>query len=137
VLHALNLTPPRSGADRTAFEALALPGAEAPLFRTLSPALAEFTDAELAQTQCDALYQPYIERQKTEAAALRKDEGVLIPEGFDFAALPGISNELRLKLTATQPRSLAQARQIEGMTPACTVLLLAHLRKRGKDRHVA
>ena len=137
VLQGLGLTPPRSGADRTAFEALALPGADALRFRDLSPELGQYTDAEFAQVQCDALYQPYIERQKNEAAALRKDEGIAIPEGFDFAALPGISNELRLKLTAAQPRTLAQARQIEGMTPACIVLLLAHLRKRGTKRHVA
>jgi tRNA uridine 5-carboxymethylaminomethyl modification enzyme len=137
MLLSLGLTPPRSGADRSAFEALALPGAEAAKFRTLSPDLAEYSDAELAQAQCDALYQPYIERQKAEAASLRKDEGIAIPADFDFNALPGVSNELRAKLCAARPQSLAQARQIEGMTPACTVLLLAHLRKRGGSRHVA
>jgi tRNA uridine 5-carboxymethylaminomethyl modification enzyme len=136
-LLSMGLTPPRSGADRTAFEALALPGAEAGKFRNLSPALSEFTQAEFLQAQCDALYQPYIERQKTEAATLRKDEAIAIPADFDFNDLPGVSNELRGKLCAVRPRTLAQARQIEGMTPACTVLLLAHLRKRGRAQHVA
>ena len=61
--------------------------------------------------------------------AFRKDEGVAIPVDFDFAAISGLSAEVRQKLEALRPVTLAQAARMEGMTPAALMLLLAHLRK--------
>ena len=81
------------------------------------------------QLQRDSLYRVYQERQSREAAALRRDEGVAIPEGFRFFGVPGLSAELSGKLEVARPRTLAQASKIEGMTPAALVLLAARLRK--------
>ena len=61
--------------------------------------------------------------------AFRKDEGVAIPVDFDFATISGLSAEVRQKLEALRPVTLAQAARMEGMTPAALMLLLAHLRK--------
>ncbi|MGH6802579.1 MAG: tRNA uridine-5-carboxymethylaminomethyl(34) synthesis enzyme MnmG, partial [Methyloceanibacter sp.] len=61
----------------------------------------------------------------------RKDEGIAIPSEFAFAALPGLSTELRQKLERHRPASLGQAARLDGMTPAALMLLLAHL-KRGQ-----
>ena len=44
-------------------------------------------------------------------------------------ALAGLSAEVRQKLEALRPATLAQAGRMEGMTPAALMLLLAHLRK--------
>ena len=52
-----------------------------------------------------------------------------IPPDFAYAGLSGLSAELRQKLEALRPASLAQAARMEGMTPAALMLLLAHLRK--------
>jgi tRNA uridine 5-carboxymethylaminomethyl modification enzyme len=82
-----------------------------------------------AQLQRDSLYKVYQERQSREAAALRRDEGVSIPDGFRFAGVPGLSAELSVKLEVARPNTLAQASKIEGMTPAALVLLAARLRK--------
>jgi tRNA uridine 5-carboxymethylaminomethyl modification enzyme len=46
-----------------------------------------------------------------------------------FAALPGLSTELRQKLERHRPASLGQAARLDGMTPAALMLLLAHLKK--------
>jgi tRNA uridine 5-carboxymethylaminomethyl modification enzyme len=46
-----------------------------------------------------------------------------------FAALPGLSTELRHKLERHRPASLGQAARLDGMTPAALMLLLAHLKK--------
>ena len=61
--------------------------------------------------------------------ALRKEESVRIPAGFDYAGLPSLSAEVRQKLEGLRPATLAQASRMEGMTPAALMLLLAHLRK--------
>ena len=56
-----------------------------------------------------------------------------IPADFDYADVPSLSAEVRQKLEALRPATLAQAARMEGMTPAALMLLLAHLR-RGPER---
>jgi tRNA uridine 5-carboxymethylaminomethyl modification enzyme len=73
---------------------------------------------------------PYIERQAADVDALRRDEAVAIPSGFDFATLPGLSAELGQKLAHHRPETLAQAAAIEGMTPAALMLILGRLKAR-------
>jgi tRNA uridine 5-carboxymethylaminomethyl modification enzyme len=97
----------------------------------LWPELAALDGAVLAQLAIDAHYAVYVERQRADIAALRRDEGVAIPDGFDYNAIPGLSIELRQKLAAQRPATLAQAQALEGMTPAAATLLLALLRRGG------
>lgn len=87
-----------------------------------------------AQAKIEATYANYIERQKRDVEALKKDEGIEIPTGFDFARLSGLSNELMAKLARVQPATLGHAARIEGMTPAALTLLLAALRKGERRR---
>jgi tRNA uridine 5-carboxymethylaminomethyl modification enzyme len=53
-----------------------------------------------------------------------------LPEGFDFAVVAGLSNEVRQKLVQVRPATLGQAARIPGITPAAISLLLVHLKKR-------
>jgi tRNA uridine 5-carboxymethylaminomethyl modification enzyme len=64
-----------------------------------------------------------------DVAAFRKDEAISIPADFAYDGLPGLSNELRQKLSRTRPASLGQAARLDGMTPAALMLLLAHVKK--------
>ncbi|MNF12603.1 tRNA uridine 5-carboxymethylaminomethyl modification enzyme MnmG [compost metagenome] len=59
---------------------------------------------------------------------LRKEEGVKIPPLFDYDTISGLSNELKSKLNAHRPDSLAAASRIEGMTPAALTLILSVLK---------
>jgi tRNA uridine 5-carboxymethylaminomethyl modification enzyme len=138
MLRGLSLTPSeagrqgldvnRDGRRRSAFDLLALPGVDIarlagiwPQIGTLSPAIAE-------QVAVDARYSAYVERQDLDVAALRKDEALSIPAGFDYAALPGLSTEVRQKLDTHRPSTLAQAARIDGITPAALLILLAQLK---------
>ena len=58
-----------------------------------------------------------------------RDEAVEIPADFEYGVLSGLSGELTAKLERVQPRTLAQAGRIEGMTPAALTLILSRLRK--------
>lgn len=80
----------------------------------------------LDQLTTEALYAPYMERAQKHQKAQEKNRQARIPDDFDFSSIPGLSRELQEKLVRLRPRTLAEANDIEGMTPAALALL--HLR---------
>ena len=92
-------------------------------------------DAQVAeQVEIGVKYAGYVERQREEIDRQRRHEDTAIPAGFEYAAVRGLSAEVRQKLEQVQPSSLGQAQRIAGMTPAAISLLLVHLerQRRGK-----
>ncbi|MGE3065499.1 MAG: FAD-dependent oxidoreductase, partial [Hyphomicrobiaceae bacterium] len=133
--HGLELN--RDGRRRTAMELLALPGIGLERLAGIWPELAAIDGALAPQIEVDARYAPYVARQDADVAALRKDEALQIPQGFCYKSIAGLSAELRQKLEARRPSSLAQAGRIDGMTPAALMLLLAHLKRAANHRATA
>lgn len=78
----------------------------------------------------DALYEPYVERQRSEVAARALDRLRAVPLNFDFASVPGLSSEMIEKFTATRPETLDQASRVRGVTPAALAALHFQLVKR-------
>jgi tRNA uridine 5-carboxymethylaminomethyl modification enzyme len=88
-------------------------------------------DAEaIEQIEVGVRYAGYLQRQQEEIARQRRSETTAIPEGFDYAAVGGLSAEVRQKLGQVRPESLGQAMRIPGVTPAAISLLLVHLKRR-------
>lgn len=81
------------------------------------------------QVEILAKYAGYIDRQADEIARVRNSENTALPDGFDYAAVKGLSNELRQKLETVRPATIGQASRIPGMTPAAISLLLVYLKK--------
>ncbi|MEO0691418.1 MAG: tRNA uridine-5-carboxymethylaminomethyl(34) synthesis enzyme MnmG [Pseudomonadota bacterium] len=125
--HGIRLS--KDGTKRTAFELLALPDVSVDTVTRLDPALGDIAPDVLEQLARDALYANYIARQERDVEALARDEAHVIPEGFDYTLLSGLSSEIIAKLTAARPQTLAQAGRIEGVTPAALTLILAKLRQ--------
>jgi tRNA uridine 5-carboxymethylaminomethyl modification enzyme len=98
----------------------------------LRPELAAYDPDALEQVACDALYSHYVRRQDDEIARMQRDEAVVIPAELDYGTIDGLSSELKGKLEASRPETLAQAGRIEGMTPAALTLLLARIRREQK-----
>lgn len=94
----------------------------------VGPGVADSKVAE--QVEIQAKYSGYIERQRDEIERHRKYEQTALPQDFDFAAVSGLSNEVRQKLSHTRPATIGQASRIPGVTPAAISLLLVHLKKR-------
>ncbi len=117
------------GARRNGFDLLSFPDVDFEMLVQLAPDIQDIDQTTREQLSRDATYSKYIERQKRDVEALRRDEAERIPEEFDFTSLSGLSNELTSKLTATRPATLAQAGRVEGMTPAALTLILAKLRQ--------
>ena len=57
-------------------------------------------------------------RQAADVESYRRDESVTLPDDLDYAALPGLSNEVRHKLEMHRPRTVGHAGRIDGITPA-------------------
>jgi tRNA uridine 5-carboxymethylaminomethyl modification enzyme len=117
------------GQRRSAFDLLAYPDIGIADIKRLWPQVATIGTPILEQLSIDAQYAVYLDRQKADVAAMRRDEGVAIPAWVDYAAIPGLSAELRQKLASHRPATIAQAQAIEGMTPAAATLLLAIIRR--------
>ena len=71
-------------------------------------------------------YAGYIEKEKQQAEKIRRLEDLMIPEGFDYSKLNGLTREARQKLTRYQPVTLAQASRISGVSPADISVLLVY-----------
>ncbi len=76
----------------------------------------------------DKFYAGYIARNEREIAAYRRDAELKIPDGFVYAGLPGLTNELIEKLTAARPENIAALSRIPGMTPAGIMVVLRRIR---------
>lgn len=126
---ALGLPGGRDGQRRTGFDLLGQSGVEFAALEVLEPSLASLRPEIKLQLSRDAIYAPYLDRQRNEVERMRRDEARAIPDGFDFAAIEGLSFELRTKLQRQRPENLAQAARMEGMTPAALTLILARLQR--------
>lgn len=123
----------QDGNKRTLFEVLAFPDVTFDDIASVDDALAAIDPESAKQLEREAMYANYIERQKADVAALKKDERQQIPGEFSFADIDGLSTELRQKLTLARPETLAQAKAIDGMTPAALALLLALLKRQERQ----
>jgi tRNA uridine 5-carboxymethylaminomethyl modification enzyme len=139
LLHELSTTPSvarkagiavnEDGKQRTAFDLLSYPDVTTDDVIRLWPEVGTIVPAILEQLVVDAQYAVYLDRQARDIEAVRRDEQKVIPDDLDYASIPGLSNELRQKLSQHRPQTLAQAQALDGMTPAAITLLLAVIRR--------
>ena len=129
--HGLSLN--KDGQRRTAFELLSYPYVTASDLVKIWPRFGEFAPNIAEQIEIDAKYDVYLSRQAADIAAYRRDESFELPDNFDFAALPGLSNEMKQKLQTHRPRTIGHASRIDGVTPAALTLLVAHVRRGKKN----
>jgi len=120
------------GKRRGAMELLSFPDVDLADLCSIWPDMVSLDPVIVGQLQKDALYANYLDRQQRDIDLLRKDEKLEIPLDFDFEGIPGLSNEIKAKLKAIRPASMAQAARIDGITPAALTLIVANIRKTSK-----
>ncbi|MER8374374.1 tRNA uridine-5-carboxymethylaminomethyl(34) synthesis enzyme MnmG [Mesorhizobium sp. M1406] len=124
--HGLEIN--RDGVRRSGYELLSYPDVDVAWLVRVDPRFAEIDARTAERLETEAKYSVYLDRQKTDVAQIRHEESRLIPETVDFAGVPGLSNELKQKMQARRPRSIADAQRMEGMTPAALAIIVAHVR---------
>ena len=125
----------QDGTRRSAIDLLAFKDIDLKMLSDVWPEIKELDEEVSEQVERDALYAQFINRQKSDVDAMRRDENLRIPEGFIYVGIPGLSNELQQKLTNVKPASLAQAGRIDGMTPSALTLLLGKIRLYQSKKH--
>jgi tRNA uridine 5-carboxymethylaminomethyl modification enzyme len=124
----------QDGQRRTVMELLPMVDVSGEWLATRFPWLRSLSQRTLETLRADALYANYLPRQDAEIRAFRREEATMLGASIDYAAVGGLSAEVRAKLEAQQPASLGAAARIEGITPAAIAALSAHLRRVQSDQ---
>jgi len=94
----------------------------------LEAGLGESVDLRaLTTVETEIKYAGYMEQQDRMVQRLRDAESKGIPLEFDYAAVAGLSREVRDRLTRVRPETLGQAGRIPGVTPAAIAVLDIYL----------
>ena len=122
----------QDGNRRTLMQVLAFPNVSYKDLVKLEPKLIKIDEETLKQIQKDATYVNYLDRQRKDIDTIKKDERVLIPMDLDYNSIQGLSTELKLKLSRARPKNMLQASNIDGITPAALMLVMAKIKFLGK-----
>lgn len=119
----------RDGVRRSAYDLLSYPDIDVQTLSGIWPELREIDRKTSEALEIECQYAVYLERQKSDADMVRREESSRIPDDMDFDGLPGLSNELKQKLKLHRPLSIGHAQRIDGMTPAALAIIIAHMRQ--------
>ena len=92
---------------------------------------------ELKSVETEIKYEGYLLQQQRAMERMKKSEQRSIPDWFDYRSISGLSREMQEKLTHVQPRTLAQASRIPGVTPAAVSLVNVFIEIQAKRREQA
>lgn len=121
---------------RTCLQMLQNNDADVAEFIKAVPGLARFSPKILQALDLDSKYAPYIKREAALIRSFKQDEELEIPRDLDFWSMDSLSNEVKSLLASARPETLGQASRLRGMTPAASVYLLEHVRRRTRGgRH--
>ena len=123
------------GVARSAAELLAHPDIDLARLAAIWPELGAIAAAKLPSNSRSMRATPGISTaRQRDIAAFRRDEALLLPADLDYAAVGGLSREIRGKLAAARPATLGAAARISGVTPAALVALLQYVKRRPEPR---
>jgi tRNA uridine 5-carboxymethylaminomethyl modification enzyme len=120
----------QDGIRRSAFELLSHSDLSMARLAEIWPELKAVPGRVAERMETEARYSVYLDRQEADVALLRREEARAIPVDLDYAAMAGLSNELKQKLVSRKPGSLSEAQRIDGMTPAALAIVLSHAQAR-------
>jgi tRNA uridine 5-carboxymethylaminomethyl modification enzyme len=85
-------------------------------------------ELDAVSLETEVKYEGYVVRQLADIARAAKDESRLIPPGFAYAGVPGLSREVVQRLTEVRPETVGQASRVSGVTPAAAAVIARELR---------
>jgi tRNA uridine 5-carboxymethylaminomethyl modification enzyme len=92
---------------------------------------------ELKSVETEIKYEGYLLQQQRAMERMKKSEQRAIPEWFEYRSVSGLSREMQEKLSHVQPRTLAQASRIPGVTPAAVSLVNVYIEIQARRREQA
>ena len=137
VFTALNTIrqPYNSGEKMTLFEMLKRPEValadllkyldQTTLYKIYEDRSVEF----IRRIEADVKYSGYLKRQAYRATDQKKNRSKVIPDGFMYCNIKGLSAEGLENFLRIQPDNLGEASNIPGVTPSDIAVLLIHLKR--------
>ena len=86
-------------------------------------------DSEITDVYYDVKYLGYVKKQEREIQKMKTLDEFSLGLIFDYEEVVGLSGELKEKLNHFKPKTLFDASQIEGITPAALNVLTIHAKK--------
>lgn len=133
--HDLHLN--HDGVRRSVYDLLSYPSIDMSRLKLIWPELGDIATPIREALEIEAQYAVYLDRQKSDIATMERDERLSIPAGIDYSVVAGLSNELKIKLSERQPKTIAEAQRVDGMTPAALALIVVQIRKIGQRQTVS
>lgn len=132
-----NIAVNADGVVRSAFDVLARPDVRFSDLVVGSPDLDAFGGKSRIQIETEAKYSVYLARQAHAIAENARALELPLPNDVRYADIPGLSSEVRMRLTAAKPLTMAHAGRLEGVTPAAIAILSGYARRVLKSDHAA
>ena len=140
IMKNLNITPSKAakygvniakdGIPRNAEQILSQKDVNMSKIREIWPEI-PFKSSEIdEQIEIKAHYRGYLNKQKADIIAFKKDENLKIPDSVNYDNLSGLSNEVKSKFKKIRPKTMGQALRIDGITPAAAYILLSHIKRK-------
>lgn len=93
------------------------------------PKKRNLSKSTIVEVEAETKYSGYVLRQEKEIKKQKQNRQTKIPKDMDFNNVIGLSNEAKQRLIESQPKNIARAANLPGITPAAISLLLVHLKK--------
>lgn len=119
----------KDGVKRSLLELLSQPNFSVGQLLSITPEISTYPRKVLEKLKIESLYQPFKERYQQDLELYNAESEVLIPEEFDYTNIASLSNEVKNKLLQFKPRNIAEAKRIQGITPAAIVAIQIHMKK--------
>jgi tRNA uridine 5-carboxymethylaminomethyl modification enzyme len=126
----------KDGVLRSSNEILSQKSVNMSKIREIWPNIPFFSNEIDEQLEINAHYRGYLNKQKADILAFKRDENLIIPDKINYDDLSGLSNEVKAKFKKIKPKTMGQALRIDGITPAAVYILLSHV-KRKSIKHIA
>ncbi len=125
------ITITQDGKRRSLFDLLSLPSITLEEIQVIEPKISEFPIKTLEKVAIEALYKPLENRLRDDMNFYNHETEISIPSDINYLKVGSLSNEIRSKLEKIRPANIAEAKKIQGMTPAAIVALQIYIKKHG------
>ncbi len=121
----------QDGKKRSAYDILGYKESNWDLIYSIWPELKKLTlNKEIAkQIKVNSFYERYSQRHISEIEELKRDKELKINFNKKLDDCSGLSNEVKEILYKHKPKSIGEARELPGMTPAAASILLKYIKK--------
>ena len=121
----------QDGKKRSAYDILGYKDSSWKLIYSIWPDLKKLKlDKRIAkQIKVNSFYERYSQRHLAEIEELNRDKELKINLRKNFDDCSGLSNEVKEILNKHKPKSIGEARDLPGMTPAAAAILLKYVKK--------